>query len=59
MYKPEKKTSLEKSSTFAYWIKTKIVLIIAACMIGMSNAMYDEDKMINGNQIQTEQKDKK
>jgi len=30
-------------------------------MIGMSNAMYDEDKMINGNgnEIHTEQEHKK
>jgi hypothetical protein len=28
-------------------------------MLGMSNAMYDEDKMINGNQNHTEQEHKK
>jgi hypothetical protein len=28
-------------------------------MIGMSNAMYDDDQMINGNQNHTEQQDKK
>lgn len=59
MYKQKNKTNLEKSKRVVYWIKRKLVLIVTAFMIGMSNAMYDEDKMINGNQYHTEQKDKK
>lgn len=59
MYKQKKKTNLEKSKFFVHWIKRKLILIIAAFMIGMSNAMYDEDKIVNGNHYQTEQKDKK
>lgn len=59
MYKQNKRTHLENSKHFVHWIKRKLILIITAFMIGMSNALYDEDKMINGNQNHTEQKDKK
>jgi len=37
------------------WIKRKSVLIISAFMIGMSNAIYKEDRTINGNQDRIEQ----
>lgn len=40
------------------WIKRKILLIISALMIGMSNAIYDEDKSIFGKQNEIEQKHK-
>ncbi|EPR71886.1 hypothetical protein ADIWIN_3084 [Winogradskyella psychrotolerans RS-3] len=50
---------MEKSKQILNWIKRKIILIITAVMLGMSNAMYDEDKMINGNQNHTEQEHKK
>lgn len=59
MYKHKNKTYLGKSKHFVQWVKRKIILIITAVMIGMSNAMYDDDKMINGNQNHTEQQDKK
>jgi hypothetical protein len=59
MYKQKNKTNLEKSKQIGHWIKRKIILIITAVMLGMSNAMYDEDKMINGNQNHTEQEHKK
>jgi len=59
MYKQKNKTNLEKSRQIGHWIKRKIILIITAFMLGMSNAMYDEDKMINGNQNYTEQEQKK
>lgn len=59
MYKQKKKTHWEKFKYFSYWIKRKLILIITAFMLGMSNAMYDKDEMINGNQNHTEQKDKK
>ena len=59
MYKQNNKTPLEKFKHFVHWIKRKIILIFTAFMIGMSNAMYDEDKMINGNEIYTEQEHKK
>jgi len=59
MYKQKNKTKLEKSKHIGYWIKRKVILIITAFMIGMSNAMYDEDKMINENQNYIEQEQKK
>lgn len=59
MYKQKNKTCLGKSKHLVHWIKRKIILIITAFMLGMSNAMYDEDKMINGNQNYTEQEQKK
>lgn len=59
MYKQKNKIHLEKSKHFAHWIKRKFILIITAVMLGMSNAMYDEDKMINGDQTYTEQEHKK
>jgi hypothetical protein len=59
MYKQKNKTNLEKSKQIGHWIKRKIILIFTAVMLGMSNAMYDEDKMINGNQNHTEQEHKK
>ena len=59
MYKQKNKTNLEKSKHIGHWIKRKLILIITAFMIGMSNAMYDEEKMINGNQNYTEQEQKK
>jgi hypothetical protein len=59
MYKQKNKTTLEKSNHIGYWVKGKIILIITAFMLGMSSAMYDEDKMNNGNLYHTEQKDKK
>lgn len=59
MCKRKNKTRLKKSKHLAQWIKRKIILIIAAFMVGMSNAMHDEDKMISGNQKHTEQEQKK
>ena len=59
MIKQKNKIYLEKSKHFAHWVKRRIILLITAIMLGMSNAMYDEDKMINGNQNYTEQEQKK
>ena len=59
MYKQKNKTHLEKSKQILNWIKRKIILIITAVMLGMSNAIYDENKMINENQNHTEQEHKK
>ncbi|MDW5290904.1 hypothetical protein [Formosa sp. PL04] len=50
---------METSKHIIYWIKRKFILVIAAVMLGMSNAMYHEDHTISGNQIHTEQEDKK
>lgn len=53
------KTRLEKSKRPLLWVKRKIILIITAFMVGMSNGLNQEDTMLNGNQHHTEQQDKK
>jgi len=35
--------------------KRKVFLVIAAVMIGISNAIFEEDKMVNDTYHQTEQ----
>lgn len=59
MYKRKKKNKWKKYSHIAYWIKRRLILITTAFMIGMSNAMHDEDTMANKNPFRIEQKDKK
>lgn len=53
------KTRLEKSKRPLLWVKRKIILIITAFMVGMSNGLNEGDTMLNGNQNHTEQQDKK
>ncbi|MFV8352784.1 hypothetical protein ACNQGB_16160 [Flavobacterium sp. XS1P32] len=55
MYKHKTKTRLEESKRPIHWAKRKIMLIITAFMIGMSNGMNVGDHTINGNQNHTEQ----
>ena len=59
MYHQKSKTRLEKSKQPILWIKRKILLIITAFMLGMSNSMNEEDQTINKNKYYTEQHDKK
>ena len=59
MYKHKNKTRLEKSKRPVLWLKRKLILIMTAFMLGMSNGMDMEDQTMNGNQIRTEQQDKK
>lgn len=59
MYKPNNKKGLEKSKHPILWAKRKIILIITALMVGMSNGINNENTTINGNQNNTEQQDKK
>jgi hypothetical protein len=59
MYKQKNKTRLEKSKRPVLWLKRKLILIMTAFMLGMSNGMDMEDRTMNGNQIHTEQQDKK
>jgi len=59
MYKRKNKTRLEKSKRPVLWLKRKLILIMTAFMLGMSNGMDMEDRTMNGNQIHTEQQDKK
>lgn len=40
------------------WFKRKIILILAAFMIGISNGMYDENDTIIGYQPKIEQQEK-
>jgi hypothetical protein len=55
MYKQNKKTRLEKSKQPTHWLKRKMMLIITAFMIGMSNGMNIGDKMVVKKQNHTEQ----
>ena len=55
MYKHNNKPRLEQSKRPVLWVKRKIMLIITAFMIGMSNGMNVGDHTINGNQNHTEQ----
>lgn len=59
MYKQNNKTRLEKSRSIIHWIKRKIMIVMTAFMLGMSNGMNMQDQAIKGNYIQTEQQDKK
>lgn len=59
MYKQNNKPRLEKSKRFILWVKRKIIVIITALMLGMSNGMNNENNMLNGNRYNTEQQDKK
>ncbi|MFH6966296.1 hypothetical protein [Flavobacterium sp. FlaQc-28] len=60
MYKQNKNSRLEQSKRpLLHWMKRKLLLIITAFMLGMSNGMNTEDRSINGSFVQTEQQDKK
>ena len=60
MYKQDKNSRLEQSKRpLLHWMKRKLLLIITAFMLGMSNGMNTEDRSINGSFVQTEQQDKK
>ena len=55
MYKHNKKARLEQSRRPILWVKRKIMLIITAFMIGMSNGMNVGEQELHGNQNYTEQ----
>jgi hypothetical protein len=55
MYKHKNKTRLEKSGRPLLWIKRKLILIMTAFMLGMSNGMNVHDEALKGNQNYTEQ----
>ncbi|MFH6961332.1 hypothetical protein ACHRVK_01945 [Flavobacterium plurextorum] len=59
MYKQNKKRLEQSKRPLLHWIKRKLLLIITAFMLGMSNGMNAEDRSINGSFVQTEQQDKK
>ena len=60
MYKLNKNNySISKIiKSITHWLKRKIILILTAFMVGISNGMYQEDEMINGNQNKVEQEQK-
>lgn len=57
MYKLQSKVYLifKIVKSVIQWSKRKVILIIAAFMIGMSNVIMEEDKMVDNSQTQTEQ----
>ena len=59
MYKKKKNTSLRNSKRSLNWLKRKILTIITAFMLGMSNSLNDEDKSVFGNDYRIEQRDKR
>lgn len=59
MYKQNKTSRLEKSRRPIYWLKRKILLIITALMLGMSNSINNEDKSIFEKKHRIEQQDKR
>lgn len=59
MYKNKKATRLEISKRTIYWLKRKVLVIITAFMLGLSNSINEEDKSIFGNQYYIEQYDKR
>lgn len=59
MYKHNNKPRLEKSKRPILWAKRKIMLILTAFMIGLSNGMNVGDNTIPGKQNLMEQQDKK
>jgi len=59
MYKHNNKISLEQSKHPILWAKRKIILLITAFMIGMSNGMNVGENRIHNKPYQTEQQDKK
>lgn len=59
MYKQKNTTRLEPSKQPALWVKRKLMLLITAFMIGISNGMNIGDEFALNKQHQTEQQDKK
>ena len=59
MYQKKKHRRLDNSRRPIVWLKRKILVIITAFMLGMSNSLNDEDKSVFDNQYKIEQQDKK
>ncbi len=60
MYKLNKKSYSISGfiKELTHWLKRKIILILVSSMLGFSNGMYEEDKMINDNRNKIEQEQK-
>jgi hypothetical protein len=50
MYKKKNNTRLRNSKRLIYWFKKKALTIITAFMLGISNAINDDDKSNFDNQ---------
>ena len=59
MYQKKKHRRLDNSRRPIVWLKRKILVIITAFMLGMSNSLNDEDKSVFDNQYKIEQQYKK
>ena len=59
MYKLNKKSCSISGfiNKITHWLKRKMILILVSSMIGISNGIYEEDKMINDNKMEQEQKE--
>ncbi len=55
MYKQKNKTFLERSKDVAHWVRRRILLIIAAFMLGFYNVINEDDKTPHGSQFHIEQ----
>ncbi|UQD55141.1 hypothetical protein [Flavobacterium sp. K5-23] len=55
MYKHKNQSRLEQSKRPILWAKRKLMLLLTAFMIGMSNGMNVGDTKVHGKQNQTEQ----
>ncbi len=57
IYMYQKKNNMRLYKRLINWLKRKILIIITAFMLGISNSMEDEDKSVFGNQHNIEQQD--
>ena len=55
---PHKYSIFRIIKEISHWLKRKIILILVSSMIGISNGIYEENKMANDNQIKIEQEQK-
>ncbi len=58
MYKQKTNKYLNKIKILSFWIIRKFILLLAAFMLGTSNVIYEENKMITGNENKIEQNQK-
>ena len=58
MYKPTTKIRLEQSKHILYRIKRRIICILAAVLIGVGNAINEEEHSVMGKSYQIEQHDR-
>lgn len=59
MYNKKTKIRIRKSARPLYWVKKRMLTIITAFMLGLSNSLNDEDKSVFDNHYRIEQQDEK